>query len=189
MTRTFFLVFVISVCVAIHPALGEENTPVTYSADSSTAQTVKREGGTGSTWWQKIWGRPARDALYAGMWSIHLDGTGEYFGDGRNNDQEYFVGLQRYGLIAGTFINSHDDRAWIFGPARELYSRPLSENTRFDLGHKFGLLWGYDDDLPNVGGMCVFWEAVFGLTWKRVGIDVGILPTFIVTANFRIDID
>jgi hypothetical protein len=34
-----------------------------------------------------------------------LNGTGEYFGDGRNNDQNHLAGIQYYGLTAGTFIN------------------------------------------------------------------------------------
>jgi hypothetical protein len=36
-----------------------------------------------------------------------LDGTGEYFGDGRNNDQNRLAGIQYYGLTAVTFINGY----------------------------------------------------------------------------------
>ncbi len=92
--------------------------------------------------WEKIKGKKARDALLLGMWSIHADGTGEYFGDGRNNDQNHLAGIQYYGLTAGTFINSKDDRAWHIGLAREVYSYNYTENTRFDIGYKFGLLLG-----------------------------------------------
>ena len=73
--------------------------------------------------------------------------------------------------------------------AREVYSRNYSKNTRFDIGYKFRLLWGYGDDLINVAGMSVFAGAYLGLSWKRAGLDIGLIPAGIITANFRIDID
>jgi hypothetical protein len=133
--------------------------------------------------------KKARDALLLGMYSINVDGTGAYFGDGRNNDQGHLVGIQYYGLTAGTFINSFDDRAYYSGLAREVYSHIYSKNTRFDVGYKFGLLFGYGDDLINVAGISVFAGAYFSVSWKRAGIDIGLVPAGIITANFRIDID
>ncbi len=115
--------------------------------------------------------KKARDALLLGMWSIHADGTGEYFGDGRNNDQNHLAGIQYYGLTAGTFINSKDGRAYYAGLAREVYSHNHSKNTRFDISYKFGLLYGYDDDRINVAGMSVFAGAYFCISWKRGRFD------------------
>ncbi|MGD8209995.1 MAG: hypothetical protein PVH37_19045 [Desulfobacterales bacterium] len=139
--------------------------------------------------WEKMKGRKSRDALLLGMWSIHLDGTGEYFGNGNNNDQNHLAGIQYYGLTAGTFLNSKDDRAYYTGLAREIYSHNYSKNTRFDIGYKFGLLFGYGDDLINVAGISVFAGAYFGISWKRAGLDIGLIPAGIITANFRFDID
>ena len=157
--------------------------------DKLVVKEEKSKKNTDKSLWEKIKGKKARDALLLGMYSIHVDGTGEYFGDGRNNDQGHLAGIQFYGLTAGTFINSFDDRAWYAGMAREVYSRNYSKNTRFDIGYKFGLLWGYGDDLINVAGMSVFAGAYFGASWKRAGIDIGLIPAGIITANFRIDID
>ena len=56
-------------------------------------------------------------------------------------------------------------------------------------GYKFGLLYGYGDDLINVGGMSVFSIATFGISWKRFGVDLGIVPAGIITGSFRFDID
>jgi hypothetical protein len=123
------------------------------------------------------------------MRSIHLDGTGEYFGNGSNNDKGHLLGIRYYGLTAGTYINSKDDRSWILGPAREVYSRDFSDDGRFDIGYSFGLLYGYGDELTNLGGMSVFAVATFGITWHKMGFDVGVIPVGIFTANFRIDID
>lgn len=168
-----------------------------YCQDPSNQQTdhqkndniIRKEENTNKSLWEKIKGKKGRDALLLGMWSLHVDGTGEYFGDGRNNDQNHLLGIQYYGLTAGTFINSKDDRAYYFGLAREVYSHNFSKNTRLDISYKFGLLYGYGDDLINVAGMSVFAGAYLGISWKRAGLDIGLIPAGIITANFRIDID
>ena len=92
-------------------------------------------------------------------------------------------------MTAATFNNSKDDSAYHPGLSREVYSHNYSENTRFDIGYKFGLLFGYGDDLINVAGISVFAGAYFGISWKRAGLDIGLIPAGIITANFRIDID
>ncbi len=192
MTKTIFSISVVSICFFINIAFCQENKPSQNSGSNNieTADNYKRrEEKSDSNIWQKIWGIKARDALLLGMWSIHVDGTGEYFGNGSNNDQNHLIGIQYYGLTAGTFINSKNDRAWYLGPARELYSHNFTDDTRFDIGHKFGLLYGYGDDLINVGGMSIFAAAVFGISWKRLGFDLSIIPAGVITGNFRIDID
>jgi hypothetical protein len=172
-----------------------------YCQDPPTQQTDRQNNNdviqqeeiakekTDKSLWQKIKGKKARDALLLGMWSIHLSGTGEYWGDRSSNEQNHLAGIQYYGLTAGTFINSKNDRAYHAGLAREVYSHNYSKNTRFDISYKFGLLYGYGEDLPNVAGMSVFAGAYFGISWKRVGLDIGLIPVGVFTANFRIDID
>ena len=155
----------------------------------SDLQKDGNSGISGKGIWNAVWGKKARDAILLGMWSVHLDGTGEYFGDGRNNDQGYLIGLQYYGITAGTFINSFDDRAWFIGPAREVYSHIFRGNKRIDIGYRFGLLYGYGDDLINVNGMSFFAAGIFGFSWKRIGVDIALYPVGIISCNFRIDID
>jgi hypothetical protein len=170
---------------------GETNHSSSQDAtDSATTEhTYLLDEIANSDWWPKVRGKKASDSLLLGMWSIHLDGTGEYFGSGRNNDQGNLLGFRYSGLTAGTFINSKDHRAWFLGLAREVYSRPFSYDGRFDIGYSFGLLYGYDDDLTNLAGMSVFAIGTFGLTWHKMGIDLGVVPVGIVTANFRLNLD
>ncbi len=187
------LLIVLFTCACIVNTSYCQDPPVQQTGHQNNHIVIQQEETakekTDKTLWEKIKGKKARDALLLGMWSIHVDGTGEYFGDGRNNDQGHLAGIQYYGLTAGTFINSFDDRAYYIGLAREVYSHNYSKNTRFDIGYKFGLLWGYGDDLINVAGMSVFAGAYFGISWKRAGLDIGLIPAGIITANFRIDID
>ena len=166
-----------------------QDPPAQQTDHQNDHQVLQKEENIDKSLWDKIKGKKARDALLLGMWSIHADGTGEYFGDGRNNDQGHLAGIQYYGLTAGTFINSFDDRAYYIGLAREVYSHNYSKNTRFDIGYKFGPLFGYGDDLINVAGISVFAGAFLGISWKRAGLDIGLIPAGIITANFRIDID
>jgi len=192
MPKAISFIFLFSIFMIINDARAEQNKPLPNSGSNiietaGSNETPKEKSG--STTWQKIWGIKARDAILLGMWSIHVDGTGEYFGDGRNNDQNHLLGIQYYGLSAGTFINSKDDRAWYFGPARQVYSHNFTDDTRFDLGYKFGLLYGYGDDLINLGGLSVFAAATFGISWKRLGFDLSIIPAGVITGNFRLDID
>ena len=192
MKKAIFLIAAISTCLFITNAFGGEinSSPNSDATDNvTTKHTYIFDGIANSEWWPKVWGKKARDAILLGMYSIHLDGTGDYLGNGSNNDQGHMLGMRYYGLTAGTFINSKDDRAWFLGPAREVYSRDFSDDGRFDIGYSFGLLYGYGDDLTNLGGMSVFAAATFGITWHKMGFDLGIIPVGILTANFRIDID
>jgi hypothetical protein len=192
MMKAIFFITAISICLFLTNAFAEEATssPNSDSIESATPEpTYIPDEIAESEYWPKIWGKKARDSLLLGMYSLHLDGTGEYFGNGSNNDQGHMLGIRYYGLTAGTFTNSEDDRAWFLGPAREVYSRDFSDDGRFDIGYSFGLLYGYGDDLINLGGMSVFAAATFGITWHKMGFDLGIVPVGILTGNFRIDID
>ncbi len=139
--------------------------------------------------WQKIWGEKSRDALLLGMWSIHLKGTGEYFGSGKSNEQNKLLGIQYYGLSAGTFVNSHDDRSWFFGPSRKVYSRKFSQNTCLDVGYALGLLYGYGDSLPNIDKVSLYAAGTVGFSWHRLGFDITIIPIGVIAGSFRINFD
>jgi hypothetical protein len=153
------------------------------------AEKSSEEGWFDSLDWDYIKGRPARDALVFGMWSLHLDGSGEFFGTGSNNDHNHLLGFQYRGLNAGTFINSHWDRTYSAGLSREVYSRQFSPDLRFDAGYRAGFLYGYEDNLPNILGVSAYAMPVVGFSWKRAGLDIGLTPVGVLTLNFRLDID
>ena len=192
MAKSVLNMLAFSVCLIVNNAFCQE-AEFSLKPGSKPFETADQnerdEDPSDSNIWRQIWGKKGRDALLLGMWSLHVDGTGEYLGNGSNNDQNHLLGIQYYGLSAGTFINSKDDRAWYFGPAREVYSHNFTDDTRFDIGYKLGLLYGYGDELINVGGMSLFAIATFGVSWKRLGFDLGVVPVGIITGNFRLDLD
>lgn len=140
-------------------------------------------------WWNLIKGERARDSLHLGMWSLHLDGSGDISGTGRNREHNHLIGIQYKGFNAGTFVNSHNDRTYTAGLSRDVYVHQISENLRFDAGYRVGLLYGYKDNLPSIKGVSAYAMPVFGLSWKRIGIDIGVVPVGILTLNLRIDLD
>ena len=138
---------------------------------------------------RRVWGKSARDGLLLGMWSLHLKGTGETFKKGGSNEENHLFGFRYRGFTGGTFMNSHDDRSWFVGVAREIYSRQLTSSWRFDMGYMLGPLYGYGDRLPNVGGVSLFGAGTFGFSWRRFGLDFSIIPVGVVTGGFRINFD
>ncbi len=174
---------------ALHPpqALCGSDRPFGEPGSSEEPQAERGDDAPGML--RVLWGRSARDALLLGMWSLHMDGSGELLGKGKNNEENHILGLQLAGWTAGTFINSHHRRSFFGGLAREVYSRDLAQDLRFDLGYKAGLMSGYDPELPNIGGVTAFIAAFAGFSWKRLGFDLGITPLGVWTFSFRLDID
>ena len=191
-TKIIFLICTLSIFSLLNDVFCQENMPSQDSVSvhiENIDKNEKQNETADSNRWRQIWGNKARNALLLGMWSFHLSGSGESLGDGGSNEQNHLFGIQYYGLTAGTYINSHDDRAWFIGLAREVYSRELTDNARLDIGYKFGPLYGYGDDLPNIGGMSLFGAATFGISWYGLGIDIMLIPVGVITGGFRIDFD
>lgn len=190
--KIIFLVSMLSTYGLVNIGFCQDNTPspkpVSIDVESVDKNDQQKKEPDSDTW-QKIKGKKPKNALLLGMWSHHLKGSGEYFGDGNSNEQNHLFGLQYEGLVAGTFIGSHDERAWFVGFAREVHSRKLNEDIRFDISYKLGPLFGYGDDLPNIGGVSAFGAGVLGFTWYKLGFDITIIPVGVVTIGFRIDIE
>lgn len=188
-------------------SLSEESTSLSAVRDDSASEDVSGlsddtmnilvsdnlpDSGpmTGADVWEFIKGRKAVDAILLAMWSFHFDATGSLFGDGRVNEVNNLVGLQLYGFNAGTFINSHHDRAYFLGVARRMYTDYYwDDEIRMDIGYNAGVLYGYGDELINLGGFSVYVVPNLGFTYKGIGIDFGFVPAGVLTVGFRVDFD
>ena len=175
-----------SVCLGDEPIQEPCAQPLAepdFSANGSSG------GSDDADWLVTLKGQKARDALLIGMWSLHLDGSGESTGSGNNNEENHLFGVQYYGLTAGTFINSHHKRSFYGGVAREVWSCQYTPDVRLDLGYKAGLMTGYQEKFPDFQGVIPFITGFFGASWKRMGVDLGVTPLGVFTLNFRVDID
>jgi hypothetical protein len=184
--KVTFIICTLSIFCLIKTSFCQENTAPAKVA-STSIETVDKNEKTDSDMWQTIWGQKAQDAILLEMVSCHLSGSGNIFGSGDSEEHNQLLGVQYYGLTAGTFINSHHDRSFLFGVAREVYTREIAENTRLDIGYNLGLLEGYGSHLPNLCGLSLYGAATLGLSWHRLGFDIGIIPIGVITGNFRIN--
>jgi hypothetical protein len=81
--------------------------------------------------------------------------------------------------IVSRFINSYNDET--------LFAGKRLQTKKFDL-RKFkhlgvqgnlytGLMFGYSDKLPNIGGLSVGALPTVGLVWKKTSAELGYIPT------------
>lgn len=89
-----------------------------------------------SGWVDQLWGRPFRDRLYLGMWTLHFKPSD----DQENNNQ--LIGASYKGYYGGTFINTHGDRVWSAGWQRTLFQKKYGE-IEVEAGYRTGMMYGY----------------------------------------------
>lgn len=181
------IICVFAIFCIVNDGVCQENIPSPKTAAIST-ESVEKAEKTEPTMWQKIWGEKSDNALLLGMWSIHLKGSGEYFGgSGESNEQNKLLGIIYNGIGAGTFVNSHDDRSWLIAIGRKVYSKELAENTLLDIGYRVGPLYGYGESLPNIGKVSMFGAGTIGFSWYNFGFDIMVIPIGVITGGFRIN--
>ncbi len=116
-----------------------------------------------------------------------MDGSGEFLG-GEYNERNHLIALRYAGFSVCTFVNSHYDRTYFAGISRELHSSQHGPGIRIDTGYDLGLMYGYKDNLPNIGGLSPKLRFTMGMAWRRLGVDLGWAPVSVATLNFRIDL-
>jgi hypothetical protein len=134
--------------------------------------------------WISLWGVPSRDALLLGMWSLHTSPK-------RHNSTQNLVGLQYHGYFAVTFKNSYYKQSYFGGVTRTIYIKRIAQDLDFDITYKAGLIWGYQDRYPNLGGISPVIFPTFGLSYKMFGTDFVIFPARYpaFAVSFRVNIE
>jgi len=124
--------------------------------------------------WKGLWGKPDENAIYLGMWALHLKGSS-------GNDVNKLIAINYRGIFAGTFINTFYKRGYSFGVQRVYYSKKFQNYFQFDGGYRLGLLWGYkgtsllgslDKLIPNIRNIepLPYIQLIANISWEMVGI-------------------
>ena len=115
-------------------------------------------------WLNTLWGRPFRDKLYLGMWTLHFDQ-----GDDQENNNK-LVGATYKGYYGGTFINTHGDRVLSAGWQRTLFQQQYGA-VDVEAGYRTGIMYGYKKYL-KLGNSRLFplFQALLDIEYKRFGV-------------------
>lgn len=130
------------------------------------------EPATADSIWQDIWGDPAPDSFYAGMWSYHINPNSRHHEHAEN---DLLMGVYK-GYFAGTLINSYDDRMYAAGIQRNWVQKSLGSQFNYYAGYRLGLVYGYGNKIINLGDftppVLPFAQLLTSVTWKNVGWEV-----------------
>ena len=130
-----------------------------------------------SDWQETLWGTPARNHIYVGMWSYHIK---------PGDDQDWnnqLLGLAYNGYFGCTFINTHSDRAWVLAVQRSCLQRRYGV-LDVDLGYRLGVLYGYKKYL-KICGESIFplFQVITDIEYKNFGIELA-WAGVVLTAGF-----
>ncbi len=172
--KSIYLLFPIIVCFSLvdHPA-------VSCAEQHNQVRTESQEGIEDRSFYDFLYGQPAQDSIYLGMWSLHfIDDDDDY------TNTHNLLGMVYKGIFLGTFLNSHDERAWALGIQRDVYKTKV-DVLDVDIGYRFGMMHGYEN-------LQLFDTEIFPLlqlygdfSYKKLGIQFSWAGT-VVTAGFFI---
>lgn len=111
-------------------------------------------------------GDPASDSIYLGMWSYHAVDDDESYSSTHN-----LIGITYKSVFAGTFENSHDNRAWAVGFQRDVYRTALSELS-VDMGYRLGMMYGYEKLEIYDSGIFPLLQLYSDISYKKIGAQI-----------------
>lgn len=117
-------------------------------------------------WAGHLWGRPFRDKLYLGMWTLHFEP-----GDDQETNNE-LLGVAYKGHYGGTFINTHGDRVWSGGWQRTLFQKKYGD-VEVEAGYRTGIMYGYKKYL-QLGNSRFFplFQTLLDIEYKNFGVEL-----------------
>jgi hypothetical protein len=99
-------------------------------------------------------------------------------GDDTNEDSDFIaLSLDKYSIAR--FINSYNDETWFGGTQFHTPKLNIYQGSDFFLrGNLYaGLIYGYKDHLPNLGGVTPVLIPTIGLGYKRVSLEFMYFPS------------
>ena len=113
-------------------------------------------------------------SMVIGFWTRHVDRSDD------TNEKTGMIAFLYNDYMISRFINSYHDETFFAG--KRLHTK------KFDLGKKSndigiqgnlytGLMHGYADKLPNIGGLTIGALPTIGLLWDKTSVEVGYIPT------------
>ena len=155
------------------------------SSFSNNQKILKTKQINKKTTWDLIKGSEPHNAIFLGMWTTHFKSTNR---EDRRWSNELIGGVYK-SFFAGTFLNSFNDRAYVFGIQRDVYNKTLKDNWKINAGYRLGLVHGYDKRMSDIAGkvkLLPFPEVYSNFMYKDFGLEFSWCVS-VITAKFIIN--
>ncbi|WGL61040.1 hypothetical protein QEJ31_05455 [Pigmentibacter sp. JX0631] len=166
---------------------GTSNSEIKNAYPEKSTELEKPKSSAESNSEFSLWGKPGKDAVYLGMWSFHLSLLVNQ--DAEENWQHDLLAVAYSGFIAGSFINSFNDRCYVFALHRSIYRTGDKNGFSTDLGYNLGVVKGYDSRLVSIADdlkYLPFFQVTYDISWKMLGLQLSYVGT-VLTAGFYIE--
>ena len=112
-------------------------------------------------------------SVLIGFWTQHVDRSDN------TNEKTGMIALLYNDYMVSRFVNSYDDETFFAG--KRFHTKKFNLGTFKHLGVQgnlyTGIMHGYSDKLPNIGGISPGALPTIGLLWKRNSLELGYIPT------------
>jgi hypothetical protein len=112
-------------------------------------------------------------SVLVGFWTRHVDRSDD------TNEKTGMIAFLYNDYMISRFINSYHDETFFAG--KRLHTKKFNLGKFQHLGVQgnlyTGLMLGYSDNLPNIGGISIGALPTIGLLWKQTSVELGYVPT------------
>jgi hypothetical protein len=104
-------------------------------------------------------------------------GCKHFDGDDDLNEKNHIIGASLDKWFGLTFVNSDYNRSWFVGRTfRTNKWEPLNENWFGRLNVRLGLLYGYEEDVPDVAGWTIAPIPTMEIGHKKISMEILVVP-------------
>jgi len=111
--------------------------------------------------------------MLIGFWTRHVDSSND------TNEKTGMIAILYNDYMISRFINSYHDETFFAG--KRFHTRKFALGNLNSIGVQgnlySGLLYGYSDNLPNIGGIAVGVLPTLGLLYNETSVEFGYVPT------------
>ncbi len=111
-------------------------------------------------------------SVLVSYWTRHVDRSDD------TNEKTGMIAFLYNDYMISRFINSYNDETFFAG--KRLHTKKFNLGKYNDIGIQAnlyaGLMHGYRDNLPNIGGITIGALPTVGLVWNQTSVEVGYIP-------------
>ncbi len=112
-------------------------------------------------------------SMLIGFWTRHADRSDD------TNEKTGMIALLYNDYMVSRFTNSYHDETFFAG--KRFHTKKFNLGPFEHLGIQgnlyTGIMHGYSDNLPNIGGISPGALPTIGLLWKQTSVELGYIPT------------